>query len=146
MNGTAQQRGMALFICLVLIGALAILSIESMQHAAVGTAMTANLAYERGTATAARSGISLGLQAGPFNIETPIRFVEVSGSSGEFETDVSIAYAATTEPPSGFSMGRNASAFSAHHFEIEALASGPRAARARQRQGFYILGPRLAER
>ena len=146
MNDKAPQRGMALVICLVLIGALAILSIESMQHAAVSTAMTANLAYERGTATAARSGISLGLRAGPFSIETPIYFVEASGSAGEFETDVSIDYAETTEPPSGFSMGRNASAFSAHHFEIDAVAVGPRAARAHQRQGFYILGPRLAER
>jgi hypothetical protein len=145
MIGTTRQAGAALFVCLVLIAALAILSIAAMQSAALNTTMTANLAYERGAAAAARSGISTGLQSGPFSVERPLAFVQQSGANAEFRAEVSVAHVATTEPPVGFSMGRNASAFSAHHFEIDSHASGPRAARVDQKQGFYILGPRLAE-
>jgi hypothetical protein len=145
MTAPRAQLGATLFVCLALVAALAILSIATMRTATLSTAMAANLAYERATTTAARSGISLGLQATPFSIETPIAFSFVSGDTGEFITDVTGGHVATTEPPRGFSMGRNASAFTAHHFEIDAFATGPRSARAHQRQGFYIIGPRLAE-
>jgi len=139
------QRGATLLVCLALVAALTVLSVTTMKIAALGTAMAANLAYERATAAAARSGISLGLQSAPFSIERRIDFTVASGDAGEFAADITVGHVATTEPPAGFSMGRNASAFAAHHFEIDAFASGPRSARAHQRQGFYIIGPRLAE-
>lgn len=141
MTMRAEQRGAALVVSLALVAALSVLAIAGMSDVAAELAMTRNFALDRGAFAAAASGIELALAAGPFDVEKETDVAIELGAASEYAVVATVRFAGATEAPAnGFSIGGD---IVAYHFDIDAVASGPRGARSAQRQGFYFLGPRM---
>jgi hypothetical protein len=139
-------RGAALIVCLMLVTALSALALGAAADITIDLAMTRNFSLSRAAFAAAASGIELGLASGPFSVEQSADLGLALGAASEYSVTASVRFADVTEiPGGGFSMGMSQRGIVAYHFEVEAIALGPRRARSAQRQGFYVLGPRSTE-
>jgi len=145
LSARRRERGAALVVSLMLVMALSVLAVAGVGNVAAELAMTRNLALDRGVLSAAASGIELALASAPFDVESDREVALVLGALDEYSVSATIRFAGATPVPSGFSIGASPSGVVAYHFVVDALAAGPRDARSLQHQGFYILGPRIAE-
>lgn len=146
MSTRSEERGAALVVSLMLAAALSILAIAGISDVTAELAMTRNLALERGAFAAAASGIELALGSAPFEVGRDTEVTLELGADREFVVSAVTRFVGLTEVPDhGFSMGASRAGIVAHHFEIHAIATGPRGAQSIQHQGFYVLGPTVAE-
>ncbi|HEX6998943.1 MAG TPA: PilX N-terminal domain-containing pilus assembly protein [Gammaproteobacteria bacterium] len=135
----AAEAGAALVVALVLLTVLTALAVSAASTATYEVAMAGNAQYERAAFDAAEAGIEIALARRAFSTTRAVALPATPAGDGSAETEATIAFAAVTPVPHGFSLG--ADGLAAFHFEIEAVGRAPRHAVAVHRQGFYVIGP-----
>lgn len=139
-DAPSSGRGAALAISLIVLTALSVLGIAGMSAVTTEIIMAQNLVFQQAADAAASSGIELALAAGPFPIDRPKTVTHEFGHG--VTVSATVEYRTTTQAASpGFSSGLRSSGIRAYHYEIESTGRAPRGAVARQRQGFFVLGP-----
>lgn len=140
------QRGVALFVGLILLLVITVLAVAAMTMATSDLRMAANRQFRENAFQAASRGVQQAMVTP--NLPTTGQTVTVAstpvpGSNTDtFEYTVSFdpETGVTNVPAGGYSLGTG-SGFSAFHFEAEATGTSVRDSEVVQEQGFYIIGP-----
>jgi type IV pilus assembly protein PilX len=138
------ERGAALVVALILLAAMSVLGITGMTTVVTELALARNFSNRQAAFEAAAAGIDLALAAAPFPIDAP-KTVDYSPlGRADYTVSATIRFRETTDVPlRGFSIGSAASGLEAYHYEIVSRGTAPSNAQSTQRQGFFVLGPRL---
>ncbi len=140
------QRGVALFVGLILLLVITVLAVAAMTMATSDLRMAANRQFRENAFQAATRGVELAMLTP--NLPTTGQSVTVDATPVAGTTADTYSYTVsfdpetgvTNVPAGGYSLGTG-SGFSAFHFEAEATGSSARGAEVVQEQGFYIIGP-----
>ena len=140
------QRGVALFIGLILLVVITVLAVAAMTMATSDLRMAANRQFHENAFQAASRGVQLGMitpNLPTTGVTVTVASTAVPGNATDtyqytvsFEPDNGI----TGVPAGGYSLGTS-SGFSAFHFEVQATGKSARGSEVLQEQGFYIIGP-----
>lgn len=140
--GYPRQGGAALVVSLVLMLALTVLGISTLNMTTLELAMASSLESQQGAFEAAETGIELVLARSGYTTAAPLDMPTTPLGDGPFETRSATACVTTTGvPDSAFSIGAGSGAIQAFHFEVIAVGTGPRGAVSTHRQGFFVVGP-----
>jgi len=141
-----SQRGVALFIGLILLVVITVLAVAAMTMATSDLRMAANRQFHENAFQAASRGVQLGMitpNLPTTGITVTVASTAVPGNATDtyqytvsFDPDNGI----TGVPAGGYSLGTS-SGFSAFHFEVQATGKSARGSEVLQEQGFYIIGP-----
>jgi type II secretory pathway pseudopilin PulG len=142
----SAQRGVALFVGLILLLVITVLAVAAMTMATSDLRMAANRQFRENAFQAATRGVELAMLTP--NLPTTGQSVTVDATPVTGSTTDTYAYTVsfdpetgvTNVPAGGYSLGTG-SGFSAFHFEAEATGSSARGSEVVQEQGFYIIGP-----
>ena len=140
------QRGVALFVGLILLLVITVLAVAAMTMATADLRMAANRQFRENAFQAASRGIQQAMVTP--NLPTTGQTITVNATpvpgnnTDTFEYTVSFdpEVGVTNVPAGGYSLGTG-SGFSAFHFEVEATGTSVRDSDVVQEQGFYIIGP-----
>jgi hypothetical protein len=140
------QRGVALFVGLILLLVITVLAVAAMTMATSDLRMAANRQFRENAFQASTRGLELAMVTP--NLPTTGQTVTVASTpvpgsdTDSFEYTVSFdpETGVTNVPAGGYSLGTG-SGFSAFHFEAEATGTSARGSEVVQEQGFYIIGP-----
>jgi hypothetical protein len=140
------QRGVALFIGLILLVVITVLAVAAMTMATSDLRMAANRQFHENAFQAASRGVQLGMitpNLPTTGVTVTVASTAVPGNATDtyqytvsFDPDNGI----TGVPAGGYSLGTS-SGFSAFHFEVQATGKSARGSEVLQEQGFYIIGP-----
>ena len=140
------QRGVALFIGLILLLVITVLAVAAMTMATSDLRMAANRQFHENAFQAASRGVQLGMitpNLPTTGVTVTVASTAVPGNATDtyqytvsFDPDNGI----TGVPAGGYSLGTS-SGFSAFHFEVQATGKSARGSEVVQEQGFYIIGP-----
>jgi hypothetical protein len=140
------QRGVALFIGLILLVVITVLAVAAMTMATSDLRMAANRQFHENAFQAASRGVQLGIitpNLPTTGVTVTVASTAVPGNATDtyqytvsFDPDNGI----TGVPAGGYSLGTS-SGFSAFHFEVQATGKSARGSEVLQEQGFYIIGP-----
>ena len=140
------QRGVALFIGLILLVVITVLAVAAMTMATSDLRMAANRQFHENAFQAASRGVQLGMitpNLPTTGVTVTVASTAVPGNATDtyqytvsFDPDNGI----TGVPAGGYSLGTS-SGFSAFHFEVQATGKSARGREVLQEQGFYIIGP-----
>jgi len=133
------QRGIALFVTLLLLFILTLLLVEGMSTASSESRLAANQQYFQRAFEAAQGGLATGLTrlARSETAALPTRFTLARDGSDSDGSETQLLLAATDNLPAGYSAGR----FVAHHYEIRSRGRSARAARSDLVQGAVRIEP-----
>jgi type IV pilus assembly protein PilX len=133
------QRGVALFVTLLLLFILTLLLVEGIGTASSESQLAANQQYFQRAFEAAQGGLATGLQrlARSETAALPIRFTLARDGSDSDGSETQLLLAATDNLPAGYSAGR----FVARHYEIRSRGRSTRAARSDLVQGAVRVEP-----
>jgi hypothetical protein len=146
LQGTRQQRGVALFVGLILLLVITVLAVAAMTMATADLRMAANRQFHENAFQAATRGVELAMLTP--NLPTTGVSVTVPATPVPASTTDTYAYTVTFDPDNGitpvpaggYSLGTG-SGFSAFHFEAQATGTSARGSETVQEQGFYVVGP-----
>lgn len=130
-----KQKGIALPICLILLGILTLLAISGMNTSTAELVMAGNEQHRTRALAAAETGIEAAIAAGGFDSSIPVTTVAAPLSDADSYT-ASIRPRGTTAAPPGYN-----DTLTAEHYEIESTGASLRNANATVVQGFYLLLP-----
>jgi hypothetical protein len=141
-----HQRGVALFVGLILLLVITVLAIAAMSMATADLRMAANRQFRENAFQAASRGIDVAVITP--NLPTTGADVVVPSTTIPGSSTDSYQYTITFDPEAGitgvpaggYSLGAG-TGFSAFHFEVEATGKSARDAEVVQEQGFYVIGP-----
>jgi len=140
------QRGVALFVGLILLLVITVLAVAAMTMATADLRMAANRQFRENAFQAASRGVQQAMVTP--NLPTTGQTVTVTTTPVPGSNTDTLAYTVsfdpevgvTNVPAGGYSLGTG-SGFSAFHFEVKATGTSARDSEVVQEQGFYIIGP-----
>jgi Tfp pilus assembly protein PilX len=143
---TRSQRGVALFVGLILLLVITVLAVAAMTMATSDLRMAANRQFHENAFQAASRGVQAAMITP--NLPTTGASVTVASTAVPGNTTDTYEYTVTFDPDNGvtgvpaggYSLGTS-SGFSAFHFEVQATGKSVRGSEVVQEQGFYIIGP-----
>jgi Tfp pilus assembly protein PilX len=143
-----RSRGAALVVALVLLLALTVLAISSMNTASLELVMAGNTQYQQNAFQAAEAGIEQALRAGQFNPGSgPERLpadasqtIPIPGTNNQDSFAATITSQLSGSPQPAM-WGSSWNSFSTYHFEIESIGRSTRNAIARNYQGVAVIAP-----
>ncbi len=141
-----SQRGVALFVGLILLLVITVLAVAAMTMATSDLRMAANRQFHENAFQAASRGVQLGMitpNLPTTGVTVTVASTAVPGNATDtYEYTVSFDpdNGVTGVPAGGYSLGTS-SGFSAFHFEVQATGKSVRGSEVVQEQGFYIIGP-----
>lgn len=141
-----RQRGVALFVGLILLLVITVLAVAAMTMATSDLRMAANRQFHENAFQAASRGLQLAMITP--NLPTTGASVTVASTAVPGNSIDTYEYTVTFDPDNGvtgvpaggYSLGTS-SGFSAFHFEVQATGKSVRGSEVLQEQGFYIIGP-----
>jgi type IV pilus assembly protein PilX len=137
----ARESGAALVVGLILMLVLTVLGVSGMNMNTLELTMASNSQSQQDAFQAAETGIDLALAGHNFTT-TAATNVPPTALADQIDTEATIEFKQTTPVPDiSFSMGVGTGSVQAFHFDITAVGTGPRNARATHTQSFYIVGP-----
>lgn len=139
-----RQSGAALIVGLVLMVVLTVLAVSTMNTATLELTMATNAQNRQNAFQAAETGIdtAIALRNWTTTGATIVpNFAPDPANPGVTTTATTNCIITTGVPDRAFSQGVATGSIEAFHFDIVALATAPRNARATNNQSFYVVGP-----
>ncbi len=137
----ARERGAALFVGLVLLLVMTVFGVSGMSTATLELAMAGNVQAQQDAFQAAETGIDIAISGGDFTTLAAVTLPSITVGDAEVIVETTFQQS-TGVPDSAFSLGIGiSSTVQAYHFDVVAVASGPRGATSTHRQSFYVVGP-----
>lgn len=137
-TGRAGQRGVALFVTLMLLFILTLLLVEGISTAASEGQLAANQQFFDRAFEAAQGGLASGLQRlARDDLALPQRFTLAREGSAIEGSETQLLAVGSDSLPTGYSTGR----FIARHYEIRSRGSSARSARSDLVQGAVRVEP-----
>ncbi|MEP7312671.1 MAG: PilX N-terminal domain-containing pilus assembly protein [Pseudomonadota bacterium] len=138
-TGRAGQRGVALFVTLMLLFILTLLLVEGISTAASEGQLAANQQFFDRAFEAAQGGLASGLQrlARSGDLALPQSFTLAREGSATEGSETQLLAVGSDSLPTGYSTGR----FIARHYEIRSRGSSARSARSDLVQGAVRVEP-----
>lgn len=141
-----SQRGVALFVGLILLLVITVLAVAAMTMATSDLRMAANRQFRENAFQAASRGIDVAVitpNLPTTGADVVVASTAVPGSNTDtYEYTISFdpESGITGVPSGGYSLGTG-TGFSAFHFEVQVTGKSARNAEVVQEQGFYVIGP-----
>lgn len=136
------QRGAVLIVGLVLLIVITVLGVSGMNSAVLELTMAGNRQFHQEAFQAAESGIDIVLAQRNYLTSNTTTLPETPLDDGSYSTQAAAVFVENTPvPDDAFSMGVNAGAIQAFHFDISAVGRGPANASSTHNQSFYVVGP-----
>lgn len=138
----SRQRGATLIIGLVLLMALTMLAISTMNSATFGLAMAGNMQFAENAFQLAETGVEVAINNGPFcagsgctpNVIPQTQVLDPDGK--HLGTYQAVTTYETCTLKDGFS-----ASFRAYHFRIASAGESSRGAESLNQQEFFLIGP-----